>query len=315
MTVILESLDDFNLETLKRVAWDREPVAFGAQALARMRTARQQFLDLIEREPDLHVYGVTTGYDEAAGTIVGPGGAHKTGNQAARPARRRRRRAAAGKGRAGDDLHAPDQLRVRLHRSQPRDGATGGRHARRSAAPGRSSPAGLAGRAPPAHQPLRRAGPRTLPGTRRERDRERRRLHARPDRRRRAAGTPPDPARHAGIRALDRCRLDGTGPVRPLAQRDDGRRARGGGDRRLERDARGRADERPAYVPEPDLVANRRPHARPHVPDGRRGRRDRPQPRSAGSTTIRSSSARRRRRPTGGSSRPAASTTRPPTTR
>ena len=40
MTVILESLDDFNLATLKRVAWDREPVAFGAQALARMRTAR-----------------------------------------------------------------------------------------------------------------------------------------------------------------------------------------------------------------------------------------------------------------------------------
>ena len=72
MTVILESLDDFNLETLKRVAWEREPVAFGAQALARMRTARQQFLDLIEREPDLHVYGVTTGYDEAAGTLVGP---------------------------------------------------------------------------------------------------------------------------------------------------------------------------------------------------------------------------------------------------
>ena len=61
-----------------------------------------------------------------------------------------------------------------------------------------------------------------------------------------------------------------------VAQRDDGRRARGGGDRRLERDPRGRAGERPAYVPEPDLVANRRPHARPHVPDGRRGRGDRP---------------------------------------
>src|ERR1700680_4740700 len=72
MTVVLESLDDFNLETLKRVAWDGEPVAFGAQALARMRTARQQFLDLLEREPNLKVYGVTTGYDDAAGTLVGP---------------------------------------------------------------------------------------------------------------------------------------------------------------------------------------------------------------------------------------------------
>lgn len=72
MTVVLDSLDDFNLGTLKRVAWDGESVAFGEQALARMRTAREQFLDLLEREPNLHIYGVTTGYDDAAGTIVGP---------------------------------------------------------------------------------------------------------------------------------------------------------------------------------------------------------------------------------------------------
>jgi histidine ammonia-lyase len=72
MTVVLESLGDFNLETLQRVAWDGEPVAFGAQALARMRTAREQFLNLLEREPNLKIYGVTTGYDDAAGTLVGP---------------------------------------------------------------------------------------------------------------------------------------------------------------------------------------------------------------------------------------------------
>jgi histidine ammonia-lyase len=72
MTVILESLDDFNLDALRRVAWDGEAVAFGAQALARMRTSRAQLLDLLEREPNRYVYGVTTGYDDAAGTIVGP---------------------------------------------------------------------------------------------------------------------------------------------------------------------------------------------------------------------------------------------------
>jgi histidine ammonia-lyase len=71
MTVVLDSLNDFNLDTVSRVAWDGEPVAFGAQALARMRTARQQFLELLEREPNLKVYGVTTGYDDAAGTLVG----------------------------------------------------------------------------------------------------------------------------------------------------------------------------------------------------------------------------------------------------
>ena len=72
MTVILESLDDFNLDTLKRVAWDGEPVAFGERALERMQTTRGQFLALLEREPNLHIYGVTTGYDDAAGTLVGP---------------------------------------------------------------------------------------------------------------------------------------------------------------------------------------------------------------------------------------------------
>jgi histidine ammonia-lyase len=72
VTVVLESLEDFNLETLKRVAWDGEAVAFGERALARMREARQQFLQLLEREPALHIYGVTTGYGDAARTVVGP---------------------------------------------------------------------------------------------------------------------------------------------------------------------------------------------------------------------------------------------------
>jgi histidine ammonia-lyase len=72
VTVVLESIDDFNLESLRRVAWDGEPVAFGDNALARMRKAREDFLSLLEREPDLHIYGVTTGYGDAARTVVGP---------------------------------------------------------------------------------------------------------------------------------------------------------------------------------------------------------------------------------------------------
>jgi histidine ammonia-lyase len=71
MTVVLEGLDDFNLDSVRRVAWDGEPVTFGEHALARMQTAREQFLLLLEREPNLKIYGVTTGYDDAAGTIVG----------------------------------------------------------------------------------------------------------------------------------------------------------------------------------------------------------------------------------------------------
>jgi histidine ammonia-lyase len=70
VTVVLDTLADFSLENLQRVAWNGEPVAFGDGALARMRTAREQFLRLIELEPDTPVYGVTTGFGDAAGTIV-----------------------------------------------------------------------------------------------------------------------------------------------------------------------------------------------------------------------------------------------------
>lgn len=70
MAVVLESSDDFTLETLRRVAWDGEPVTLGEQALERMRAARAGFLDLLEREPGLHVYGVTTGFGDAARRVL-----------------------------------------------------------------------------------------------------------------------------------------------------------------------------------------------------------------------------------------------------
>jgi histidine ammonia-lyase len=70
MTVVVESLGDFTLENLKRVSWRGEPVVFGEQAVARIQKTRREFLDLLEREPDIHIYGVTTGYSDAAGTIV-----------------------------------------------------------------------------------------------------------------------------------------------------------------------------------------------------------------------------------------------------
>jgi histidine ammonia-lyase len=72
MTVVVEDLSDFNLGTLRRVAWDKEPVELGIRALERMRVARADFLALLEAEPNLHIYGVTTGYDDAASSIVGP---------------------------------------------------------------------------------------------------------------------------------------------------------------------------------------------------------------------------------------------------
>jgi histidine ammonia-lyase len=72
VTVVLDTLDDFGLENLRRVAWDGEPVVFGDGASARMRTAREQFLRLLELEPETPIYGVTTGFGDAAGTLVDP---------------------------------------------------------------------------------------------------------------------------------------------------------------------------------------------------------------------------------------------------
>jgi histidine ammonia-lyase len=72
VTVVLDTLADFSLENLRRVAWEDEPVAFGDRALARISTAREQFLRFVELEPETPIYGVTTGFGDAAGMLVDP---------------------------------------------------------------------------------------------------------------------------------------------------------------------------------------------------------------------------------------------------
>jgi histidine ammonia-lyase len=71
MTVILESGVDFTLDALRRVAWDGEPVELGGQALERIGAAHDGLLRLVEREPDLHVYGLTTGFGDGARRVLG----------------------------------------------------------------------------------------------------------------------------------------------------------------------------------------------------------------------------------------------------
>lgn len=63
--ITLESLADMTLETARRVAWGREPVRLGARADAAMAAARERFLRLID-DPDIVVYGVTSGYGQRA---------------------------------------------------------------------------------------------------------------------------------------------------------------------------------------------------------------------------------------------------------
>ena len=72
MTVVLDSLKDFSLENLKRVAWQGEAVDFGPAALARMAQARADFLDMIAKDPARHIYGVTTGFGDRAREMLSP---------------------------------------------------------------------------------------------------------------------------------------------------------------------------------------------------------------------------------------------------
>jgi len=66
MTIDLASRADFTLEHFERAAWRGEGVTFTKDALARMGEARSQFLALIDGDPDITVYGVTSGYGQHA---------------------------------------------------------------------------------------------------------------------------------------------------------------------------------------------------------------------------------------------------------
>ena len=61
MTVTLNSLDDLNLENARRVAIDGEAIAIGRSVRDIMEKARAAYDAMLEAEPDLFIYGTTTG--------------------------------------------------------------------------------------------------------------------------------------------------------------------------------------------------------------------------------------------------------------
>ena len=65
MTVVLRGLHDFTLDTAHEVAWGKSSVRLSDAAIAGMQTARDRFDALIEN-PDLVIYGVTSGYGQQA---------------------------------------------------------------------------------------------------------------------------------------------------------------------------------------------------------------------------------------------------------
>ena len=66
MTVTVAHRKDINLETLRRVAWQGEGVELSETALAEIARCREAFLTLIDTDPSVVIYGVTTAMGELA---------------------------------------------------------------------------------------------------------------------------------------------------------------------------------------------------------------------------------------------------------
>ncbi|MGH3062473.1 MAG: aromatic amino acid lyase, partial [Gaiellaceae bacterium] len=64
--IVLERRADIDLDAFLRVSWRGEAVRIGPAALDRMGKCRRSFLQLIESDPAITVYGVTSGYGDRA---------------------------------------------------------------------------------------------------------------------------------------------------------------------------------------------------------------------------------------------------------
>jgi histidine ammonia-lyase len=84
MSVVLSRRSDIDLDAFRRIAWNREGVELGAEALERIADCRRSFMALLDSDPELVVYGVTSGYGERAKVRLSP---EERKAQAARPPR------------------------------------------------------------------------------------------------------------------------------------------------------------------------------------------------------------------------------------
>jgi len=66
MTLLLDNRSDFSLENYARVAWMGDSIALSDAALQVMAHSRQNFMQLLDMRPELHIYGVTSGYGQNA---------------------------------------------------------------------------------------------------------------------------------------------------------------------------------------------------------------------------------------------------------
>ena len=69
--IVLDSLSDFTLASAKAVSWRGRAVRFGDCAFDAMQEARERFDALLD-DPDLVIYGVTSGYGQQARVRLSP---------------------------------------------------------------------------------------------------------------------------------------------------------------------------------------------------------------------------------------------------
>ena len=72
MTVLVDTRADLTLEAARRVAWEGEGVELGARALAAMAHGRDRLERILDHDPEVTIYGVTTGPGQLAGTKLTP---------------------------------------------------------------------------------------------------------------------------------------------------------------------------------------------------------------------------------------------------
>ncbi len=72
MSLIVNSRDEFLLPNYARVAWMGEGVTIADPALAQIAERREAFINLINTDENLTIYGVTSGYGQNAKTRLSP---------------------------------------------------------------------------------------------------------------------------------------------------------------------------------------------------------------------------------------------------
>ncbi len=73
MTVVLNRRADINLGSYRRVAWQGEGVRLSEAAMKTIADCRSSFLQLIDKDPSVVIYGVTTAMGELASHRLSPG--------------------------------------------------------------------------------------------------------------------------------------------------------------------------------------------------------------------------------------------------